>query len=175
MNNEVLPYDPTWAKAYAAEAEALAAAIGDILVDLHHIGSTAVPGCMAKPIIDMLGVVTSLGALDAVADRIVRLGYEYMGAYGIEARRYFRKIDASGRRTHHLHCFKTRSPDIERHLAFRDYLRAHPEKAAEYSDLKVRLLAADDASWESYLEGKDPFIASMQRDALEWYRQSPAG
>lgn len=96
-----------------------------------------------------------------------------MGAYGIDGRRYFRKSDVSGRRTHHLHAFKVGSDHIERHLAFRDYLRSHPEKATEYSALKVSLLKNKSTSRESYRDGKVPFIAATQQEAETWYRQTP--
>jgi GrpB-like predicted nucleotidyltransferase (UPF0157 family) len=79
--------------------------------------------------------VDDLEALDERSARMGDLGYEVMGPFGIEGRRYFRKFDATGRRTHHLHVFSQGSPHIERHLAFRDYLRSNPLKAAAYSDL----------------------------------------
>lgn len=160
----VVPHHPGWAADYRAEAGIIRAAISDTLIAVHHIGSTAIPDILAKPIIDMLGVVRSLDAADDATPALVAAGYEAMGAFGIEGRRYFRKHDGAGVRTHHLHVFASGSPHITRHLAFRDYLRAHPERAAAYSGLK-RALAADPAS---YVERKGPFVQAVQAEALAW-------
>lgn len=172
MNNMVLPHDPNWKAVFASETAPLRSALGSNLIKLHHIGSTAIAGILAKPIIDILGVVASLEDVDRQSASIEWLGYEVMGTYGIDGRRYFRKIDASGRRTHHLHIFENGSDNIERHLAFRDYLIAHSEKAAEYSELKASLTSGEAKSWEAYLDGKDPFIKATERDALAWYRRA---
>lgn len=142
-------YDPAWPAAYMDEAARLVAALGPALVALHHIGSTTVPGLRAKPIIDLLAEGTSLAAVDRAAPQIVALGYEAMGAFGIQGRRYFRKTDAAGR-THHLHAFEAGSPHVHRHLAFRDYLRAHPQEAAAYAALKIQLLADGQTGWDAY-------------------------
>ncbi|MEM9472716.1 MAG: GrpB family protein [Pseudomonadota bacterium] len=167
----VVPHDPGWKTAFAAEAALIGAALGGEIVRLHHIGSTAIPNILAKPIIDLLGVVADLDSLDMNSAAMEGLGYEVMGAFGIEGRRYFRKIDAAGRRTHHLHVFTEGSPHIERHLAFRDYLTEHPAVAAAYSDLKANLTSQGTPSWDSYIEGKDPFITVTEADALNWYRR----
>lgn len=129
-------------------------------------------GILAKPIIDILGVVVSLEDVDGQSAAMERLGYEVMGAYGIDGRRYFRKVNTSGRRTHHLHIFEKGSDNIERHLAFRDYLTTHPEKEAEYSELKASLTFGGATSWDAYLDGKDPFIKATERDAVAWYRRA---
>lgn len=168
MVDFVLPHDPAWATAFDTEALAIRASI-DALSQVHHIGSTSIPGILAKPIIDMLGVVVSLDGIDAQSRAFEILGYEVMGAFGIEGRRYFRKVSGSGVRTHHLHVFASGSPHIARHLAFRDYLRAHVEVAAEYSALKAKLTQDGSASWDGYIDGKDPFIKRVERDALLWY------
>jgi GrpB-like predicted nucleotidyltransferase (UPF0157 family) len=159
----VVPHDPRWAARYAETAARLAAALAPVPITLHHIGSTAVPGIMAKPIIDMLGEVASLDALDAASPRLVAIGFEAMGEYGIPGRRYFR-LNEGGVRSHHLHFFATGAPPIARHLAFRDYLIAHPDVAAAYSALKAGLPAA------GYQEAKDPFITTTLADALAWAR-----
>lgn len=172
MNSTVAPHDPNWKEAFAAEAALLRSALGNNLVELHHIGSTAIAGILAKPIIDILGVVASLEDVDRQSAAMERLGYQVMGAYGIDDRRYFRKVDTSGRRTHHLHIFESGSDNIERHLAFRDYLTSHPEKAAEYSELKASLTIGGATSWDAYLDGKNPFIKATERDAVAWYRRA---
>ncbi|MCG7493442.1 GrpB family protein [Thalassobius sp. Cn5-15] len=169
MVHHVTPHDPAWAEAFATEAAALHAALPDVALTLYHIGSTAIPGILAKPIIDLMGVVPELAQIDRHDDAMQALGYEVMGAFGIDGRRYYRKFDANGQRSHHLHVFATGAPDITRHLAFRDYLRAHDDVATEYSALKAQLTAAD-TDWERYVEGKDPFIKRVEQDALRWYQ-----
>lgn len=171
MERFVVPHDLAWARAFEIEAHAIKAALSRGTIDLHHIGSTAIAGILAKPIIDLLGVVDHLEVIDRQTCEMGRLGYEVMGAYGIEGRRYFRKMDASGERTHHLHVFARGSSHILRHLAFRDYLRHHGDKAAEYSSLKASLTSGDLPSWEAYMDGKDPFIATTELEAVRWYRR----
>ena len=162
----VVPHDPEWAAAFAAEAWALTGAMGETCTALHHIGSTAIPGILAKPIIDILCEVRSFELLDGATRRIESLGYTAMGAFGIEGRRYFRKDDAERRRTHHLHVFEAGLLHIERHLAFRDYLRSHPEKAREYSALKEALMN----SGVPYQDGKDAFVKAAEAEAINWRR-----
>ena len=170
MTVNVVPHNPDWGQAFAAEAQAITSALGPEGITLHHIGSTSIKGILAKPIIDLLGVVPSLDDLDSKTHMAERLGYEAMGAFGIEGRRYFRKFNAVKERTHHLHVFADGSAHIERHLAFRDYLRRHPKVAGEYSDLKASLTAGTAATWDGYMDGKDPFIKRVERDAVDWFR-----
>jgi GrpB-like predicted nucleotidyltransferase (UPF0157 family) len=163
---EITPHNPLWKKDFIVEADTVTPAIGAGLIALHHIGSTAIPGIYAKPVIDMLAVATSLDALDASIPALVALGYQAMGEYGIAGRRYFRKDNQAGIRTHHLHGFAAGSAQIDRHLAFRDYLRAHPDIAEQYSLLKQQLVTGS----QDYIEGKAPFVLATQADALAWCR-----
>lgn len=167
MAGRIVAHDPAWAGAYAQEARAIAAAIGESHIELHHIGSTAVPGLPAKPIIDILGIAASFALLDT--SPLAPLGYEDVGAYGIEGRRYFRKSDVAGVRTHHLHIFLAGALPIAHHLAFRDYLRAHPQRAAVYAACKHRFADAPD-----YQQAKEPLVRQLLAEALSW-RESKAG
>lgn len=167
---EIVPHNPRWSASFAVESQLLGSVLGAGLAALHHIGSTAIAGIHAKPVIDMLAVATSIDALEAAGPGLAALGYRAMGSYGIEERRYFRKDDATGRRTHHLHGYAAGSPHIARHLAFRDYLRAHPVIAQQYSSLKRQLVADCD----DYIEGKAPFVLATQADAMAWYRRQAA-
>ena len=165
----VVPYDPAWPREFErAAGEVCAAMGGGNLLALHHIGSTSIPNIHAKPVIDMLAVVAELAALDARGDAMRRIGYEVMGEFGIAGRRYFRRDDANGRRTHQVHAFADGSPHVRRHLAFRDFLRAHPAIAREYSELKQRLAAAHADDIEAYMDGKDAFIKATEQRALTW-------
>lgn len=164
----VLPYDPAWAEAFVHEAGALRAALQPIPITLHHMGSTAVPGLLAKPIIDIIGAVRSLEELDAAAGRLSGLGYEVMGAFGIEGRRYFRKSRPDGVRSHHLHVYQDGSPQILRHLAFRDYLRAHPDRAAAYAEVKAAIVSGDHPPGLTYAQAKAGMVAQIKAEAAAW-------
>ena len=162
------PHRISWCQDFASEAARVRNALGCALNALHHIGSTAIPRIYAKPIIDMLADVTSLAAVEEQAHELQAMGYEAMGEFGIPGRRYFRKTNRSGRRTHHLHAFVQRSPHIVRHLAFRDFLLAHPDTAQAYSELKRGLVKTCKGDLEAYMDGKDAFIAGVEKQALEW-------
>ena len=172
---DVVAYDPAWPLEYERAAGEMRAAMGESLRAIHHIGSTSIPGIHAKPVIDMLAVVADLAALDARGDEMRRIGYEVMGEFGIAGRRYFRRDDAAGRRTHQVHAFADGSPHVTRHIAFRDFMRAHPSLAQEYSDLKRRLAAAHPHDIEAYMDGKDAFIKEMERRAVEWVAAASGG
>ncbi|WP_230374420.1 GrpB family protein [Pontivivens ytuae] len=162
----MVSYDAEWPAAFAREVARIAPAFGEGLVAIHHIGSTSVPGLAAKPILDMLPEVTDIAVADAAAERLEVLGYEGLGAYGIPGRRYFRRTVA-GRRTHHMHAFATGSDGLKRHLALRDYLRAHPDEAAAYGALKLRL-ASEVPDMEAFMDGKDAFVTALEARALAW-------
>ena len=168
MRVQVVAHDPTWKDAFEAEATQIAQALGDVVVSVHHIGSTAIPGIAAKPIIDILLEVDDLVRLDNGTSAIERLGYEAMGEFGISGRRYFRKNDASGIRTHQVHAFQAGSGEGERHLAFRDYLIAHPVEAREYGALKQRLAKDHPDDIDAYMDGKDSYIKERERKAIAW-------
>ena len=164
----VLPHDPTWAQAFRAEACSIMAAVAPADLTLHHIGSTAVPGILAKPIIDILGEASSPQVIDRSASHLEAIGYEAMGAYGIEGRRYFRKNAPDGTRTHHLHVFEVGAPQIARHLAFRDYLLAFPHRAAAYSALKARIVAGSVSNGATYQDEKAAFVEELNAEATAW-------
>lgn len=167
----VVAHDPSWKMAFEDEARSIERVFGTTPIQLYHIGSTAIPDILAKPIIDLLGTVHRLKDVDENAHALENLGYEAMGAYGIEGRRYFRKFDSNGIRTHHLHVFEEGSQHAERHLAFRDYLTAHPEVAKEYSTLKERLTRDNAVTWDAYMDGKDPFVSRVEPRAVDWFRK----
>jgi GrpB-like predicted nucleotidyltransferase (UPF0157 family) len=169
-NIVVVEYDERWPEMFQQEAERLRAVFGPLLVDIHHIGSTSVPGLQAKPIIDMMPLVRDITQVDQLNEQMAALGYEAMGECGIPGRRYFRK-GGNEHRTHHVHAFQADHPEtVDRHLAFRDYLRAHPDTAREYGELKARLAQQFPDDIYGYMEGKDSFVKEVERKALEWYR-----
>jgi len=172
MSTFVIPHDPQWKVLFIQEFAALREALGNQVISIHHIGSTSIPDILAKPIIDILIEVDSLDGLDNSNASMHSLGYEVMGEFGIETRRYFRKSNSKGVRTHHIHAFETDSTHLERHLAFRDFLIAHPAKAQEYSQLKAELLAQQSCTVETYIEDKNPFIKQTEAQAVDWAREN---
>lgn len=168
MEYRVVAPDPAWRGEAEREAARIRAALGGIALAIHHIGSTSIPGISAKPVIDLCLEVSGLGDLDAQTASLEALGYEALGEYGIARRRFFLRDDASGVRTHHVHAFATGDTEIARHLAFRDYLRAHPVVAEAYGRLKEELAGRHPGDLEAYMEGKDPFIKEHEAKALEW-------
>ena len=171
---DVVPHDPRWRDAFEAEAKRVAAALGENVVAVHHIGSTAIPDIYAKPVVDLLVEVGDVNEVDGRSSAMEALGYEVLGEYGITGRRYFRKDSREGIRTHHVHAFEAGSAEAERHLAFRDYMIAHPLDAQRYSELKRKLAQEHPQSFDGYMDGKDGFIKELDRRAARW-RTSQTG
>lgn len=166
---KVVPYNPDWPNKFEQEAIQLKAILRAELQHIHHIGSTAVPGLLAKPIIDMMLEVKELNQLDAKNTEMENLGYEVMGAYGIPGRRYFRK--GGNHRTHQIHAFASGDPNLKRHMAFRDYLIAHQAIADAYGTLKLEIANRCNNDMEQYCDEKDPFVQLHEAKALKWYEQ----
>ena len=160
---EVVPHDPNWRSAFESESKLIALALRDNVVAIHHIGSTAIPQIHAKPIVDMLVEVKDIIKVDRHSSEMEALGYQAMGEFGISGRRYFRKG-----RTHHIHSFEVGSPQIERHLAFRDYMISHPDDAQQYSELKRELANKYHDNIQAYMNGKDGFIKEIDLKAAKW-------
>jgi GrpB-like predicted nucleotidyltransferase (UPF0157 family) len=163
----VVPYDPLWVQMFLDEVLALKYILQDELLEVHHIGSTSIPGMAAKPIVDMLPVVRDIERIDSFNEIFIEAGYEPRGELGLEGRRYFNK--GKPVRTHHIHTYQEGHPSIIRHLAFRDYMIAHPDEAKAYVKLKLELAQryADDR--RAYTDGKDGFIKDRERRALDWW------
>ncbi len=170
---ELVPYSSAWEQAAQAETNRLLAAFADSMLTVHHIGSTAIPGIQAKPIVDLLPVVPSISNLDHQVSIFEQLGYQCWGEYGIAGRRYCTWDDpASHQRQFQLHCFEPDHSEIERHLAFRDYLRANPAKAQEYEAEKHRCRALHPDDSHAYSHAKTAWISAQIPAALAEYRRS---
>ncbi|MBX3436741.1 MAG: GrpB family protein [Planctomycetaceae bacterium] len=160
------PYQPDWPTRAEEEAARLHQAIGTPLIVVHHIGSTAIPGMLAKPILDLIPVFQSLDLADRSRVLIEQLGYKWWGENGLPGRRYCTLDDPqSGRRIAQLHCYALASPEIDRHLAFRDYLRARPDVAQAYADEKARCRALHPLNSHAYTECKSDWIQRVEREA----------
>jgi len=168
MKIELVPYCSEWPVVFEQEKDDLLNVLDQVVVKIYHIGSTAVEGLAAKPIIDIMLSVKSLTDLDACQEKIEALGYEALGEFGIEGRRYYRK--GGDNRTHQIHAFQQSDAHLIRHLAFRDYLRCHPIVRDQYGELKARVAINCDNDIDSYCAGKNDFIKLHEAKALEWIR-----
>ena len=169
----LVPHDPAWRALFTSEADRLQALIGPwITGGIHHVGSTAVPGLDAKPVIDIAVGVQSLEASRPCIDLLRELDYLY-APYRAEVMHWFCKPDPA-RRTHHLHLIPTGSARLADEIAFRDYLRAHPARAAEYGRLKRRLAGLHAHDREAYTSAKSDFVASVTAAAHAWRAASNA-
>ena len=166
---EIVPYNPAWPETFEKEAKLLHQTLGGVAKKIHHIGSTAVPGLGAKPIIDILIEVSSLEQLDALNGTMESIGYEPKGELGISRRRYFQKGGLD--RTHQIHAFQSGDSHVVRHLAFRDYLRDNPETAREYEQLKTAVAKTCGNDLGRYCDGKDEFVKRLEAKALQSYKQ----
>jgi GrpB-like predicted nucleotidyltransferase (UPF0157 family) len=170
---EVVDQTPEWSEFFETEASHLAVIFGTQLVAIHHIGSTAIPGIKAKPIIDMLVAIKHIETIETYNAPMQQLGYRPRGECldnpipGTPGRFYFSK-DTNGVRTHQVHVCQEGHADIEDKLAFRDYLRAHREEAQAYSSLKERLAAEHRHDIVGYIKGKDAFVQGIIAQAQVW-------
>lgn len=167
----IADYNPRWPAMFEAERARILEAIGEWLVDIQHVGSTSVPGLAAKPIIDIMPGLRTLDDTPRIVAGMESLGYRYIPEYEdqLPERRYFHRPVGSEHwrnRLFHIHAVETTSAFWRRHLAFRDYLRAHPEACDEYAALKRRLAAQYGADREGYTEAKTEFITRIERLAL---------
>lgn len=168
MNITVVNYNPNWEKNYIKEQQLISQFLKNEFVECFHIGSTSVPNLKAKPIIDILLVVNDINILDNYSFYFENIGYEIMGEYGIIGRRYFRK--GGDNRTHQIHAFQYDNiQEIERHLAFRDYLRQNTKISKEYGELKCKLAQIYPTDIDAYCYGKDSFVKKIEKDALKWH------
>ncbi|HWA30512.1 MAG TPA: GrpB family protein [Rhizomicrobium sp.] len=166
---ELVPHRAEWAKMAVAESARLKAALGDNIEIVHHVGSTAIPNIMAKPIVDLLPVVRDLKTLDAQEDAVRRLGYKWHGEFGLTGRRFCTWADPkTGKRTFQLHFFLPDNENAKKILAFRDYMRAHPFVAKEYEMEKIRAAALKPHDTTAYNAEKNDWIKRVERDAMAW-------
>lgn len=160
------PYDPLWPSRFAAERLRLASLLPGVFVEVEHIGSTAVPGMPAKPIIDLLAGVETIDVAKSIAERICASGYTTSTEFNeaLVDRRWFMRW-ADGHRTHHLHVVVQDGSVWREHLAFRDALRSNTQFARRYAALKDQLAARHATDREAYTNAKAEFIRSTLRDA----------
>jgi GrpB-like predicted nucleotidyltransferase (UPF0157 family) len=163
----IVDYDPAWPEIAAAEIRRVEAALGVVAVRIDHVGSTAVPGLAAKPIVDLQASVAELEPTERYARPLAGLGYLFAPDPDSPDFHFFGK-PAERPRTFHLHVCAAGSEHERRHLALRDYLRAHPDEAGWYAARKRGLVARHPEDRLAYIEGKADFVAALEQRALEW-------
>ena len=168
----LVAYDDTWPERFRQEREVLSGAIGEYVKgSIEHVGSTAVAGLVAKPVIDVMVGVEGLAASRGAFPILERLSYCYFPHHA-DVMHWFCKPSPQ-HRTHHLHLVPFRSRLWRERMAFRDYLRGHPEVAAEYGKLKQALARRYRFDREAYTDAKKPFVRRIVERALS--REAPAG
>jgi GrpB-like predicted nucleotidyltransferase (UPF0157 family) len=162
----VSDYDPNWPAQFETERRAVARAFGAIALTIEHVGSTAVPGLAAKPIIDLLVGVTDVGTARHRVEAMRSIGYTYMSEYRawLPGEMLYRK-GPPGPWTHHVHVMEPSSPRWDELVLVRDYLRAHREIAAAYGELKKALAVLFEDDIEGFRDAKRPFLAEVLRRA----------
>lgn len=166
----VTAYDPNWPRLYEEMAAPLRTAFGRLLISIHHIGSTSVPGLAAKPIIDVMPLVHDIQAVETVTPALTVLDYIPRGENGIPGRRFFKR--ERGVIPVHVHTYAPGNLEISRHLDFRDYLIAHPQVAAEYARVKAEMARRFPHDIDGYVAGKAPFVQETIQSTHEWRRLS---
>jgi GrpB-like predicted nucleotidyltransferase (UPF0157 family) len=169
----IVDYDPAWPALADAELRSVEQALGGVAVRLEHVGSTAVPGLAAKPIIDLLVSVEALKPRPRYTEPLERLGYLFVTDpqspdYLLFARPPERP------RTHHLHVCAAGSRHELRHLAVREFLRAHADEAERYDSLKRGVAARHPQDRLAYMEGKEEYLNALEARALEWAGSRPS-
>ncbi len=163
----IVPYEKAWLSLFEIERRLLRDIFADTAEEIHHFGSTSVPGLSAKPVLDILIAASDLKRVDALNPRMRQNRYVPQGEYGIPGRRYFVKTAAENPEIHtyHVHVYQSGDPKIAQELLFRDCLRANAALLREYEQLKLRLADRYRFSPEEYTDAKSEFIAEALKRA----------
>jgi len=159
----LVPHGPDWARAFEGARAAIMGACSGHVFELHHVGSTAIRGIAAKPVIDIMGLLRRHEDGFACVSAMAALGYEFRGEAGVSGRHYFRNGEP-GR--HHVHLFQFDHPEVGRHIRFRDYLRQHAQEAFAYEALKRKLAMLFGSHARSYCDAKSEFCKRIEELAL---------
>jgi GrpB-like predicted nucleotidyltransferase (UPF0157 family) len=166
----IVEHDPRWATEAHDELRRIGEALGPVALRLEHVGSTAVSGLAAKPILDLQMSVAAIGPRGPYVTPLERLGYLFVPDPASADFHLFAKPPERPR-THHLHVCEVGSAHELRHVAVRDYLRAHPDEAARYAAHKRGLVEQFPEDRLAYIEGKEEFVGELEARAVEWARR----
>jgi GrpB-like predicted nucleotidyltransferase (UPF0157 family) len=165
----IVDYDPAWPGLAGAELLRIGEALGPVAVRLEHVGSTAVPGLAAKPIVDLQVSVDALEPQERYVAPLERLGYLFVPAPESPDHHFFGRPHERPR-AFHVHVCGAGSDHELRHVAVRDFLRAHPGEAERYAAMKRQVAARHPEDRLAYIEGKDAYVAALERRATSWAR-----
>ena len=157
----VLPYNEQWKHDFLQIKTELTNVLGQLTIEIEHVGSTSVQGLSAKPIIDIDVVIKDYSGLENVILALGKIGYQHEGNLGIAGRETFRYDGKEHLRKHHLYVCPEDSPELKRHIAFRDYLQTHPDAVREYSRIKEEGAKLYPNDIDRYIEHKSPFIEKI--------------
>ena len=163
-NIVVVPYDEKWKLRFEEIAGEVGGALGELALSIEHVGSTSVPCLAAKPIIDIDVVIEDESRLDAVISALAKIGYQHEGNLGISGREAFGYEGKSHLMEHHLYVCPADSPELRRHVAFRDYLRGHPEAVLEYSRIKEEAARLFPHDIDGYINHKGTLIEKIYKE-----------
>ena len=159
----VLPYDEHWEQDFLDIEKELRDALGSLAMSIEHVGSTSVKGLSAKPVIDIDIVIRDRSVFGGVVEALAKAGYHHEGDLGIKDREAFKYDGKEHLRKHHLYVCPQDSAELRRHITFRDYLRKHPEAAAEYGRIKEEAAALFPDDIDKYIEYKSPCIEDIYK------------
>ena len=171
---KVQQYNEKWPESFEKEKKRILNLVKQWVVDIEHVGSTAVPGMSSKPTIDMCMIVKTLELADQhIIERLENFGYHYIQEFEkmIPDRRYLQKLNANDEHLFHIHIVCNNSKRCKDYLLFRDYLREHPKEAKKYVSLKHKLSKEFTSNREAYTEGKAAFIRKLLDQAEIWHKQ----
>lgn len=153
-------YNEKWKDIFEEESKLISSKLNKFLIDIQHTGSTAIPGIVAKPIIDIAVAIDSLSNVEKIIQLLHELGYNYRGEQGIPGRHLFAK-GTEENRTHYLHIMEKGHPEWKNHILFRDYLKSNPKVTKEYEKVKRELAKKYETDRGKYTEGKSKFIQKV--------------
>jgi len=154
----VVSYDSNWPEKYARESVRILSVVQDFVIDIHHVGSTAIPGCDAKPIIDIAVEGVCYPPTDEVINKLETIGYTHWREAGVQGRHFFAK---GVPRSFHLHWCPQGGEVVKRQLQFRDAIRKSPSLIEEYVAIKKAAAKVSDSEGDEYTRLKGPFVAKV--------------
>ena len=160
----VVPYDAAWKTAFEEIKNEIEAEIGDLIIDIEHVGSTSVEGMSAKPCIDIDVIIKDYSVFGEIVRKLGAIGYIHEGNLGIQDREAFKYADKPHLMTHHLYVCPRDSEELHRHIVFRDFLRKNPEAVKKYSRVKETAAQLFPDSIDQYIEYKSPCIEELYRE-----------
>ncbi len=164
---EVHEYNSEWTNEFNRIKEKIESIIGDLIIDIHHVGSTSIEGLAAKPIIDIDVEIQSYDAFNEIVERLIQYGYVHNGNQGIEGREVFKQTQNDGLMSYHFYVCQSDCRELRRHIRFRDFLNENHQLRDEYAELKKQLAIKYRNDREAYTDSKTDFIKSVMIKAGE--------